>query len=80
MFSTYARVAVIVSSVTGKTIQEVSPGVRWNDIGADELDLAEIYGAVESEFLIELTDSDTEYLATVGDLVAVIEKKMKVTT
>lgn len=46
-----------------------------DDLGADSLDLVEMIMALEEEFEIEIPDSDTEKLKTVGDVVNYITSK-----
>ncbi len=45
------------------------------DLGADSLDVVEMLMGLEEEFGIELSDEEAVNLKTVGDIVAVIEKK-----
>jgi acyl carrier protein len=44
-----------------------------DDLGADSLDVVELVMALEEEFDIEIPDSDTEGLNTVGDVVEYIK-------
>ena len=47
-----------------------------DDLGADSLDVVELVMALEEEFDIEIPDSDTEGLSTVGDVVEYIDEHM----
>jgi acyl carrier protein len=47
-----------------------------DDLGADSLDVVELVMALEEEFDIEIPDSDTEGLNTVGDVVEYIDEHM----
>lgn len=47
------------------------------DIGLDSLDLVEILMSVEEQWGIIIDDDETASLKTVGDVVALIEKKTK---
>lgn len=44
-----------------------------DNLGADSLDLVELVMSIEDEFDIEVPDSETEKLKTVGDIVKYIE-------
>ena len=48
-----------------------------NDLGLDSLDIVEILMSVEEEWGIVIDDEETTSLHTVGDVVALIEKKTK---
>lgn len=48
-----------------------------NDLGLDSLDIVEILMTVEEEWGIIIDDDETTSLKTVGDVVALIEKKTK---
>ena len=39
-----------------------------NDLGADSLDSVELIMAIEQQFDIEIPDSDTENIKTIGDI------------
>lgn len=54
---------------------EVKPESKFvDDLGADSLDIVELVMALEEKFEIEIPDEDAEKIATVGDVVAYIEK------
>ena len=46
------------------------------DLGADSLDTVEMIMEFEKEFEIEIPDEDTQKIATVGDAIAYVEKKL----
>ena len=46
-----------------------------NDLGADSIDLVEIYMDLEDEFNMSIPDQDLPNIKTVGDLVSFIESK-----
>ncbi|MFQ5629096.1 MAG: acyl carrier protein, partial [bacterium] len=48
-----------------------------DDLGADSLDTVELVMAFEEEFDIEIPDEDAEKMATVGDAVDYLEKKLE---
>lgn len=75
---THMRIAVIVSAVSERPIQQCTPGARWNEIGVDSLSLAEILTACEREFNCELPDSECEFLSRVGELASLVDKHRKV--
>ena len=43
------------------------------DLGADSLDVVELVMALEEKFGIEIPDSESEKLVTIGDVVSYIE-------
>ena len=48
-----------------------------NDLGADSIDLVEIYMDLEDEFNMSIPDQDLPNIKTVGDLVNFIDSKIK---
>jgi acyl carrier protein len=40
-----------------------------DDLGADDLDLIELFMAIEEEFMFEIPDEDAEQITTVGALI-----------
>ena len=47
-----------------------------NDLGADSIDLVEIYMDLEDEFNLSIPDQDLPNIKTVGDLVKFIDSKL----
>ncbi|MDR6464567.1 acyl carrier protein [Chryseobacterium sediminis] len=57
---------------------EVQPNAKFfDDLGADEINMAKIHRLVEDEFLIEIEDNEEDALHTVGDLISLVERKLK---
>ena len=48
-----------------------------DDLGADSLDIVELVMAIEEEFDIEIPDSDSEKVVTVGDVVDYIKENVQ---
>jgi acyl carrier protein len=46
------------------------------DLGASSLDMVETIMSLEDEFDIEISDRDAESLKTVGDVIALVKKKV----
>ncbi|MBP3224796.1 acyl carrier protein [Campylobacter sp. JMF_01 NE2] len=47
------------------------------DLGADSLDVVELVMALEEKFGIEIPDSESEKLVTIGDVVSYVESLNK---
>ena len=47
-----------------------------NDLGADSLDMVELIMAFEEEFGCEIADGEAEHISTVGQAVALVERKL----
>lgn len=68
-------VELIVEKLGVKSEQVTLQASFKNDLGADSLDTVELVMAFEEKFGVEIPDDDAEKLATVGDVVAYIEKQ-----
>lgn len=55
----------------------VKESVSLLSIGSDSLNLVELILELEEEFEIKVLDEDVERLATVGELIDYIQKKVK---
>ena len=47
------------------------------DLGADSLDVVELLMTVEETYNIKVSDDEATSLSTVGDIAALLEKKLK---
>ncbi len=66
--------AVVVEQLNVNEGEVKSESKFVDDLGADSLDVVELVMALEEKFEIEIPDEDAENIATVGDVVAYIEK------
>lgn len=72
-----AKVREIVAESLDQDLQAVTSEARFKeDLEADSLDLVELLMAFEDEFGQQIPDEDVKKIATVGDAVAYIEKKL----
>jgi len=75
--STFEDVKTIVVEVLGVDPEKVTPEANFReDLEADSLDQVELIMAFEDKFGGEISDEDAQQIATVGDAVAFIEKRM----
>ena len=69
------KVTEIIVEQLGVSADQVKPESKMiEDLGADSLDAVELVMAVEEEFGIEIPDEEAEKLASVGDILAHVEK------
>jgi acyl carrier protein len=69
------RVRSVLAETFGVSAEQIaSDAITFAEIGADSLDLQEMLFALEDEFEIEIHDSETEGVATIGDVVAMVER------
>ena len=63
------EVYALVEDRLGVRRSEISPEKDLvNDLGADSLDSVELIMAIEQQFDIEIPESDTENIKTIGDI------------
>lgn len=71
-----ARVKKVIVEEMSVKDEEVTEAASFTeDLGADSLDVVELVMAFEEEFGIEIPDSDSNSLKTVGDAVDYILKQ-----
>lgn len=71
----FERVRKIIMKQLEVDVDEVQPNSRFiEDLGADSLDIVEMFMTVEEEFNIEIRDESAEHLRTVSDVVRVISR------
>ena len=77
MADTKERVVKIIASQFGREPETITEATDIaNDLGADSLELAELLLAFQEEFNIDIEDSETQDLTTVGDVIKKINAKM----
>jgi len=71
------KVKKIIVDQLGVDANEVTNEASFiDDLGADSLDTVELVMAFEEEFDIEIPDEDAEKMATVGQAVEYLKKKL----
>ena len=77
MADTKERVIKIIANQFGRETETITESTDIaNDLGADSLELAELLLAFQEEFNIDIDDSETQNLTTVGDVIAQINAKV----
>ena len=77
MADTKERVVKIIASQFGREADTITEATDIaDDLGADSLELAELLLAFQEEFNIDIEDSETQDLTTVGDVIKKINAKM----
>jgi len=77
MADTKERVIKIIANQFGREVETISEATDIaNDLGADSLELAELLLAFQEEFNIDIEDSETQNLTTVGDVITQINGKI----
>lgn len=77
MADTKERVVKIIATQFGREADTITETTDIaNDLGADSLELAELLLAFQEEFNIDIDDSETQNLATVGDVIKQIDSKI----
>src|SRR3989338_10359290 len=70
------RVREIIADQLGIADEDISPQSSFHhDLGADSLDLVELYMALEEEFEIDIPPEVTDELSTVADIIRYIERQ-----
>jgi acyl carrier protein len=59
----------------GEERENVTLDARLEDLEVDSLDLVELAQITEEEYGVEITDSDMDRLATVGDVINLIAER-----
>jgi acyl carrier protein len=67
----------IVSNLLDIDISKIKETDSIEEFGANSIDLINLIAALEEEFGIEIEDEDIEYLITVNDVAAYLERRLK---
>lgn len=69
----YEKVAAFISEQFNMDEDEISEDMSFEDIGADEFDIAELAHALQGEFDIDLSDDEVADIKDVSGLVKLIK-------
>lgn len=73
-----AKVKEIIVKQLGVEEEKILPHAKFiEDLGADSLDTVELIMALEGAFGIEISDSASENIRTVGDAINYIKENVK---
>jgi len=67
----------IVSNLLDIDISKIKETDSIEEFGATSIDLINLIATLEGEFGIKIGDEDIEYLLTVNDVAAYLEKRLK---
>ena len=71
----FQKLKTIVVDQLGVNEENVTMEATFvDDLAADSLDIVELVMTIEEEFDLEIPDSDTEKIVTIGDVVKYIEE------
>jgi acyl carrier protein len=70
------KLAGIIEAVTGTPAHTVTPATTFVDVGGDPLERYEIYGLIEAEFRLMLSERELEATLNMGELAALIDRKL----
>ena len=70
------QVRDILAFHLGIDASQLADDTRFEDLGADSLEVAEIVMALESEFGVPVPDDAPEFIKTVGDAVSYIAERV----
>ncbi|MBW6424206.1 acyl carrier protein [Rhizobium sp. XQZ8] len=74
MENTFSRLSIIISTRLGVSPEKIVQSASFkDDLGADSLEIVEIFMAVEDEFDLEIQDEEMDAITTVGDAVRFLE-------
>ena len=72
-----AKVKAIIADKLGVEESQITNEANFQtDLGADSLDTVAMIRQFDKEFNVEIPDEDIQKIATVGDAIAYVEKKV----
>ena len=71
----YTRLSALIAEKTKLTADDITPELNLEGSGLDSFARIELILVIETEFDIELTDAESANVATVDDIVKIIESK-----
>ena len=74
---TWDRIVAGIAVQLGIEVAQITPSARIvDDLGADSVDVIELWMAAEEEFHLEIPDKDADRLQTVGKLHAYLQRRL----
>lgn len=73
----FETVSTFISQQFNIEENDITEDLTFDELGADEFDIAELVGALEGEFDIEIRDEEIADLSNVKKLVKLIETALK---
>lgn len=74
----FEKCSAIIADMLGISVDDVKlDSDIVNGLGADSLDVIQMLNAMEEEYGFSFTDDEIVSIKTVGDVVALIEKRVK---
>jgi acyl carrier protein len=75
MNAVYDRVTELLIEKFGVPAEDIAVDATFEELDLDSLDLVEFALAAEEDLGVRITDDEAEELATLGDAVALLERK-----
>lgn len=70
------KLSELIATKTKLNADEIRPDLNFEDSGLDSFARIELIMVIEDEFEIELSDAESAKVATVSDIVALIQEKI----
>lgn len=78
MSTTAKRTRQVIADQAGRSIEQADDELHLQqDLNLDSLDRYELTMALEDEFGVRITDAEVDPLNTVGQIVALVERKLE---
>lgn len=69
------KILELIASQLNKPVEEITLDKEFvKDLGADSLDVVEMFMSLEDEYSITVSDEDAVKIKTVGDVIKLIEE------
>ena len=72
-----SKIAEMLAEICDTPAEEITEDTAFADLGIDSLDITEVVMKVEDEYGITLQEDDAFNVKTVGDVVKLVEDKIK---
>ena len=75
--TTEQKVREIILSILGSDTQSPTSTTTFREMGADSIDVMEIFIEIEEEFGISIPDADANSMRTFGDIIKYLNERNK---